>query len=320
FIGTLAGFFSFGFVAAALLGRFVVAASPDGWRIAQLLTALPILMLLWWRRALPESPRYLLTQGREAEAEAVVHALEREVEQATGRALAPLAVQDTAAAPQKNAGSADALRFLWSASMARRTAIVWLLWFVQTFSYYGFFTWIPTLLVQRGITVTRSFEYSIVVYLAQVPGYFSAAWSSEHIDRKRTMGLYLSGAAICALWLSRTTTGSTITMAGAALSFFLNGTWAALYAYTPEVFPTWVRATGMGLSSACGRIGGVIAPMLIGVFAERLGFAGVFAVTTTMLAAGVLTVSLFGLSTAGQSLEALSGELQPAAERAIPSH
>lgn len=60
FVGTLAGFFSFGFVAAAFMARFVVAGSPNGWRIAQLLTALPIAMLLWWRRALPESPRYLL--------------------------------------------------------------------------------------------------------------------------------------------------------------------------------------------------------------------------------------------------------------------
>jgi putative MFS transporter len=81
---------------------------------------------------------------------------------------------------------------------------------------------------------------------------------------------------------------------------------------TPEVFPTWVRATGTGLSTACGRIGGIIAPLFIGVFAERLGFAGVFGATTTVLAVGVLTVLFFGLSTAGQSLEALSPEAQPA--------
>jgi MFS family permease len=104
------------------------------------------------------------------------------------------------------------------------------------------------------------------------------------------------------------TTGPSITAAGAALSFFVNGTYAALYAYTPEVFPTWVRATGMGLSSAFGRIGGIIAPLFIGFFAERLGFAGVFGATTTVLAVGVLTVFTFGVSTAGQSLEALSAE------------
>lgn len=162
--------------------------------------------------------------------------------------------------------------------MAGRTAVVWLLWFVQTFAYYGFFSWIPTLLVHRGITVTRSFDFSIAIYLAQVPGYFSAACASEHIDRKRTMALYLSGAAVCALWLSRMTTGPSITVAGAALSFFLNGTYAALYAYTPEVFPTWVRATGMGLASAFGRIGGITAPpvhrVLCGADGIRRGVHG----------------------------------------------
>ena len=89
FIGTLAGFFSFGYVGAALLARFVVAASTDGWRIAQVLTAVPIVMLLWWRRALPESPRYLLAKGRDAEAERVVRALEHDVQQAIGRPLEP---------------------------------------------------------------------------------------------------------------------------------------------------------------------------------------------------------------------------------------
>src|SRR5262249_54036753 len=88
FIRTLAAFFSFGFVGAALRCRFVVVAWPDGWGIAQLFTALPVMLLLWWRRALPESPRYLLAQGRQHEAEAVVKALERGVEIATGRPLA----------------------------------------------------------------------------------------------------------------------------------------------------------------------------------------------------------------------------------------
>ena len=69
FVGSLAGFFSFGFVAAALLGRFLVPASPDGWRLVQVVTALPIVLLLWWRRFIPESPRWLLEHGRPPEAE-----------------------------------------------------------------------------------------------------------------------------------------------------------------------------------------------------------------------------------------------------------
>jgi MFS transporter, putative metabolite:H+ symporter len=94
--------------------------------------------------------------------------------------------------------------------------------------------------------------------------------------------------------------------AGAVLSFFLNGVYAGLYAYTPEVFPTWVRATGTGLSSAFGRIGSITAPSIIGFFAASLGFAGVFTMTTAVLAVGVVTVLVFGLSTAGRGLEELT--------------
>ncbi|MDP4502080.1 MFS transporter [Nonomuraea turcica] len=314
FIGALAGFFSFGFVMAALIGRFVVPTMEDGWRVAQVITALPIVMLLWWRRSLPESPRFLLQHGRVDEAEAVVTDLERRVERATGRPLP--SVPESATPPATSTPKVNllsALRYLWSPVMAKRTAVIWLIWFVITFSYYGFFSWIPTLLVQRGITVTKSFEFSIIIYLAQVPGYFSAAWLSERLDRKNTIALYLSGSAVSAFWLSQMDSPVTITLAGAVLSFFLNGTYAGVYSYTPEVFPTWIRATGTGLSSAFGRVGSILAPTIIGLSAASLGFAGVFGLTTAVLVAGVICVVVFGLSTAGRSLEELT---EPAKEGA----
>ena len=314
FLGALAGFFSFGFVGAALIGRFVVPTSDQGWRWAQVITALPVLLLLWWRRSLPESPRYLLLRGRTQEAEQVVADFERRAELATGSPLPPLpasAAEDAGRVTEAEEGRkspplSGALRFLWSHEMARRTAVVWTLWFVITFSYYGFFSWIPTLLIERGITVTRSFEFSIIIYAAQIPGYFSAAWCNERLDRRRTIAIYLVGSAISAFVLSQVATSAAIVAAGAVLSFFLNGVYAGLYAYTPEVFPTWVRATGTGLSSAFGRIGSITAPAIIGFFAAALGFGGVFTMTTVVLAVGVVVVLVFGLHTAGRGLEELT--------------
>ena len=314
FLGALAGFFSFGFVGAALIGRFVVPTSDQGWRWAQVITALPVLLLLWWRRSLPESPRYLLLRGRTREAEQVVADFERRAERAIGSALPPLpasAAEDVGLVTEAEEGRTSpplsaALRFLWSHEMARRTAVVWTLWFVITFSYYGFFSWIPTLLVERGITVTRSFEFSIIIYAAQIPGYFSAAWCNERLDRRRTIAIYLVGSAISAFVLSQVDTSAAIVAAGAFLSFFLNGVYEGLYAYTPEVFPTWVRATGTGLSSAFGRIGSITAPAIIGFFAAALGFGGVFTMTTVVLAVGVVVVLVFGLHTAGRGLEELT--------------
>jgi putative MFS transporter len=104
----------------------------------------------------------------------------------------------------------------------------------------------------------------------------------------------------------------TITLAGAVLSFFLNGTYAGVYSYTPEVFPTWIRASGTGLSSAFGRVGSILAPTIIGLSAASLGFAGVFGLTTAVLLVGVVCVVAFGLSTAGRSLEDLTEQGKPA--------
>jgi putative MFS transporter len=312
FLGALAGFFSFGFVGAALIGRFVIPLSDAGWRWAQVVTAVPVLMVLWWRRSLPESPRYLLLRGRTAEAEQVVADFERRAEASLGTALPPVPTSVAAtepigaAVPSGRAGLLAAVTFMWSRAMARRTAVVWVLWFVITFSYYGFFSWIPTLLINRGLTVTTSFSFSIIIYLAQVPGYFSAAWCNEKLDRRRTIAIYLVGSAISAFLLSQSDTSFTIVASGALLSFFLNGVYAGLYAYTPEVFPTWVRTTATGMSSAFGRIGSITAPAIIGFFAAALGFAGVFTMTTAVLLAGVAVVLVFGLATAGQSLEELS--------------
>ncbi|MFD3494055.1 MFS transporter [Streptomyces sp. NPDC058690] len=321
FVGALAGFFSFGFVAAALIGRFVVPTLPEGWRIAQMITALPVVMLLLWRRSLPESPRYLLARGRHTEAEKVVADIERQVRKATGKPLPPVVTEEsapsTAVASRPVPGLPAALRYLWSGEMARRTAVTWLIWFVITFAYYGFFSWIPTLLVQRGITVTKSFEFSIIIYLAQIPGYFSAAWLSERLDRKNVIALYLTGSAVSAFWLSQTTTPVSITLAGVVLSFFLNGTYAGVYSYTPEVFPTWIRATGTGMSSAFGRVGSILAPTIIGVSAAGFGFVGVFGLTTGVLAIGVICTLLFGVSTAGRSLEDLT---EPGPGSALPAH
>ncbi|WP_435094069.1 MFS transporter [Clavibacter michiganensis] len=146
FIGSLAGFFSFGFVFAALIGRFVVPVGEDGWRWAQVITAVPILLLLWWRRSLPESPRYLLSRGRVEEAEVVVARLEERVRTATRAELPP--VEDDGPEIEARQGKVtiwNALRVMWSGPMRRRTAVIWVVWFVITFSYYGFFSWIPTL-------------------------------------------------------------------------------------------------------------------------------------------------------------------------------
>jgi putative MFS transporter len=315
FVGSLSGFFSFGFVSAALLGYFVVPASPDGWRIVQVVSACPILMLLWWRRSLPESPRWLMDRGRSAQAAVEVQKIEARLTPEETARLAPLDSVEVPAGGVARGGSfAKNLAALWSAPMARTTLMLWILWIAITFSYYGFFTWIPTLLVKQGMTVTRSFGYSIIIYLAQIPGYYSAAFVSEKLDRKWTIVSYMLLGGVSAWLMSNARSDAAITLAGFSLSFFMNGTYAGIYAYTPELYPTTFRTTGMGVASAFGRIGGLSAPIVIGNTFSRIGFGGVFVITTIALVAGALGVALLGIGTAGKSLEQISEELSTGGE------
>src|SRR5712664_2240964 len=313
FVGSLSGFFSFGFVFSALLGYFVVPASPDGWRIVQIISALPILMLLWWRRALPESPRWLIQRGRSAEAGAEVSRMEAVAFQGSQPSLPPLeTIEIPSVGPRQGGTFTGNLAALWSPSVRRITLMLWLLWITITFSYYGFFTWIPTLLVKQGMTITKSFGYSIVIYLAQIPGYYSAAFVSEKLDRKWTIVVYMLLGGVSAYLMSNARTDASITMAGSLMSFFMNGTYAGIYAYTPELYPTTFRTTGMGVASAFGRIGGLSAPIVIGYTFSRIGFSGVFTITTVVLVTGALVVALLGIATAGKSLEQITVELEKA--------
>jgi putative MFS transporter len=311
FTGALAGFFSFGFVAAALLGYFIVPAHPQGWRIVIFITALPVVLLLWWRRALPESPRWLESQGRAAEADVIMDAMESD-HLRRGHALPVLNAEDVAAPPPSTTRGNLLTNYatLVSKKLIRISTMTWLMWLSITFSYYSFFTWIPSLLIQNGMTITKSFGYSLVMYIAQIPGYFSAAWFNERIGRQATIVSYMLLGGLCALGLAFTHSDAQIMVAGVLLSFFMNGTYAGVYAYTPEVFPTQVRATGSGLASAIGRIGGITAPILVGFIYPTAGFAGVFGMTTAVLLLGAAAVTFMGIPTRGRSLEDIAaGEL-----------
>jgi len=309
FVGSLAGFFSFGFVAAALLGYLIVPAADNGWRYLLVLTSLPIVMLLWWRRVLPESPRWLESRGRHAEAHAEVDKIERGLIASGYRLDAHLAgASDEAAlqeAPAKGSFIAN-FKALWVGKQAKVTAMTWTMWLAITFSYYSFFTWIPGLLMQHGMSITKSFAYSLAIYIAQIPGYFSAAYLNEKIGRQATIASYMVLGGVSALSMTAVQSNQAIMIAGICLSFFMNGTYAGVYAYTSEVFPTAIRTTGVGIASAVGRIGAIVSPILVGYIFPAFGFGGVFGVTTAVLLAGALTVLIMGIKTKGLSLEAIA--------------
>jgi len=186
----LESFWAWGTILAGLVAITVVPVY--GWRGAFAIGALPALYVAYLRRALPESPRFLAERGRAPEADAVV----RRIERAGGGALLTLA---PVIAPIR-AGKTR-VRELLSARYIRRTAMLWILWFGVVLTYYGMFLWIPSLLVARGFDDVRPGQANMLFFLstlAQVPGYFSAAWLVERWGRKPTLVVYLVATAISA--------------------------------------------------------------------------------------------------------------------------
>jgi putative MFS transporter len=292
----LESFWAYGTLAAGLVALFVLP--QFGWRGAFVVAALPALYVAYLRFALPESPRYLAQRGRTAEADAIV----RRVERAGGGALLTLGA---AVAPARSARTGIAE--LWGPALAKRTAMLWILWFGIVFTYYGIFLYVPSLLAARGLSEVRSNEFFFLSTFAQIPGYFSAAWLVERWGRKPTLITYLLGTAAAAFMFGNAGTGTDAFVYAALLSFFNLGAWAIVYTYSPELYPTAIRATGAGIAAAVGRIGGIIGPFLTPVLVPIFGQAGVFALFMVVLVVTALNVWLLAEETKGRSLEEISG-------------
>ena len=276
----LEAFWAVGWIMAAVIGTFVVSQGENGWRWGFALGAVPALYAIYVRLGLPESVRYLESVGRHEEAEAIVQSFEAEADPA---------LIDHSPAP---AAAETARGGIWGPDMRRRTAAFWAVWFGVSLSYYGAFIWIPSLLVDQGFTLVRSFTFTLIITVAQLPGYAAAAWLIEVWGRRITLSTFLAGSALAAVLYGFAAAPWQIIAAGCLLSFFNLGAWGALYAIGPELYPTAIRATGTGAGAAFGRIGSIIAPLIVppvlafggpaavfGVFAAAFGLACIAALT-----------------------------------------
>jgi putative MFS transporter len=257
----LEAFWAVGWTAAALIGYFVIPASEAGWRWAFALGAIPAAYALFVRWGLPESARWLDRRGRHAEADVVVRSFEEAAGAAPLVRPAAAAAEDSPPAVATSVGSR--LAALWAPEFRMRTACLWLVWFCVNFSYYGAFIWIPSILVGQGYDLVRSFGFTLIITLAQLPGYAAAAWLIEVWGRRVTLSVFLVGSAIAAGFFGTAGTEGAVIAAGMALSFFNLGAWGALYAVTPEMCPTSLRATGSGWAAGAGRIASIIAPLSV---------------------------------------------------------
>jgi putative MFS transporter len=258
----LESFWAGGWIVAALIAYFII---PEyGWRAAFAIGAVPALYALYLRRAIQDSPRYISQQQ-----------------------IRKLTLRERVAS-------------VWSAKYRRSTVALWILWFTVVFSYYGIFLWLPTVMMMKGFDLVKSFQYVLIMTLSQLPGYFTAAYLIERVGRKFVLVAYLLLTAASAVWFGTAATEGMLLAAGICLSFFNLGAWGAMYAYTPELYPTAVRSTGVGLAASFGRIGGVIGPYLVGMLvAGNAGITSIFMIFFVAIVIGAAAVLILGKETKG---------------------
>lgn len=283
----LEAFWAVGWILAALLGYLVIPRhwfGVAGWRVALAVGVIPMLYALVVRFRLPESVRFLEEHGLDAEAEAAVRAYE---------SSAGIAAPTVQAVDPGVLTPAVAHQSIWSRTLRGRTLALWIVWWGMNFSYYGAFLWIPGLLYAQGLTISKSFEFTLIITLAQLPGYAMAAWLIEVWGRRITLATFLAGSAVSAVLFGLASSDASIIATGCALSFFNLGAWGALYAIGPEIYPTSVRGTGSGAAAAFGRIASIVAPLAVPALFDwgqgraegKVGMLLVFAVLAASFAA-----------------------------------
>jgi len=282
---------AFGWLLAAYLG--LILAPTSGWRPVILAGFTPLIAAMLFQLLVPESPRFLEKAGRLDEAVSIL---------IEGSLMPSERRGDVEAEEVEEIGFTVAS--LWAKPYRRRTLMLWIHWFCIVLAYWGIFLWAPYILVtERGLTLVKSLRYSLLITAMQIPGYWSGALLIERVGRKRLLTLYMALAGLGSLMFSMAHTPLEALIWGSVISFFNLGAWGITYAYTPELYPTGMRATGAGWANSVGRIGGILGPYIAGVLIGWMGSTPLFILFALIHLVSASAVALLGIETRGVSLD-----------------
>jgi putative MFS transporter len=285
-----------GLPATTILGSLIIPVF--GWRPMFVIAAIGALIVWYLRKALPESPRWLESKGRVAEAEALVSEIEREC----GVSGTPLA----AAALKARLVTA---RELFGPVLLPRLVLGSIVLIVINTLIFGFVTWLPTFFVQQGITLTRSFAYTVMISLAAPIGCAIGAFLSDRVGRRPT----IIGGSIAAILFGALypfmKEPALIVATGFCLLLAIYILVALLYGvYTPELFPTEVRLRASGICNMLGRGATIVSPFIVVALFKNYGVGGVTSFMIGLLILQIAAVWFWGIEPARRGLEELSSE------------
>ncbi|WP_158929269.1 MFS transporter [Acidisphaera sp. S103] len=278
-----------------------------GWRSMFVLGGIGALVVWYARKALPESPRWLESVGRNADAEALLATIEASVP----GPLAPIVV--SAPPPSR------ALSTLFTPPLASRMVLGCIALIVINTLIYGFITWLPSFFVKQGLSIATSFNFTLIMSLGAPVGSAIGALTADHWGRKPT----LIGASAVAIVFGAiypfVTDPVLLPLVGIALTMPIYVLVALLFGvYIPELFPTEVRLRASGICNTFGRGATIVTPFLVVRLFTEYGVVGVLTLMIGLLFVLILAVAALGIEPRRRSLEDLgSGAVEGAAVPAI---
>lgn len=287
-----------GIPAMAWFARWVVPTSASGWRWIFVLGAAGVLLLIAVGRSLPESVRWLEANGRRDDGLAVVERIEAQARAATGTEL-PAVVAEPAV---ETGRAVDLVR----GGYLKRTIVLSLTMMLALSGFYGFNSWVPTLLNEHGFSPADALTYSSILSLAAFPGALLALLFIDKVERRTAvLVVYAVVAALC-LVFGFTGSNGVLLASGLLITMLLQTVTACMYTYLPEIFPTNLRALGAGIGNGAGRLATFGTMFLVAAMLTWLGFTAVFLYLAAVILLAGLVIGIFGERTRGRSLEAIA--------------
>ncbi|WP_244133788.1 MFS transporter [Burkholderia gladioli] len=273
----------------------------DGWRWVMIIGSAGALLIWLIRRDLPESPRWLESRQRVAEARAIVERIESRVVAETGQPLA--APKLDAAAPEEGQGSWSEI---WRGPYLGRTLMLSLFNFCQTFGVYGFGAWVPVLLYSKGITITHSLLYTMVIAITTPLGAIGAMACAERIERKWQLAACAAVVAVAGVMFGMVREPALILLFGSAVTIANNWLIGIFHTYQAELYPTRIRARAVGFVFSWSRLSSIFVGFWVAALLKHYGVPAVFVLISSAMLVIVVAVGAFGPRSNGIRLEELS--------------
>ncbi len=287
----------------AFIAWLLVPQAPfgfDGWRWVVLFGSAGAIFVWFIRLALPESPRWLARHGRLAEAERVVAGIEKQVAAESGGTLPPVG------APEVGESGEGTFAEIWQPPYDKRAIVLSVFNFFQTFGYYGFAAWVPTLLIAKGINITTSLEYSFIIAIANPIGPLLGILIADKIERKWQVCLGAIGIGVFGMLFANANNPALVILLGVGVTLCNNLMSYSFHSYQSELFPTRIRSRAIGFVYSWSRLSAALSGLVVAFLINLGGVNAVFEFIAVAMLIVVISIGGFGPRTLHLALERIS--------------